>query len=91
MADWARRFERILDRYRREDGSRWTGAAIERATRGEVKRNYVSALKNGRIAHPSFEKLDAISSAMGFPVAAWRGEDPSYPSGGNPAGGRDRR
>ena len=76
MADWARRFERILDRYRREDGSRWTGAAIERATRGRVKRNYVSALKTGRVANPSFEKLFAISRAMGFPVEVWAEDDP---------------
>ena len=79
MADWARIFERILDRYRREDGSRWTGAAIERATRGQVKRNYVSALKTGRIRHPSFEKLDAISCAMGFPITAWKDDDPPGP------------
>lgn len=76
MADWARRFERLLDRYRREDGSRWTGAAIERATRGRVKRNYVSALKTGRVANPSFEKLLAISRAMGFPVDVWAEDDP---------------
>lgn len=80
MVDWARRFERLLDRYRREDGTPWTGAAIERATRGEVKRNYVSALKTGRIAHPSFEKLHAISRAMGFPVAAWAEDHPPGPS-----------
>lgn len=80
MADWGKRFERLLDHYRLPDGSRWTGGAIERATRGAVRRNYVSALRTGKIANPSFEKLDAIARAMGFPVAAW-GED--GPPGGS--------
>jgi transcriptional regulator with XRE-family HTH domain len=67
----ARRFERFLDTYRRPDGCRWGGADLERATGGVVTRSYVANLRKGRIENPGYEKMLAISRAMGFPPEAW--------------------
>jgi transcriptional regulator with XRE-family HTH domain len=39
-----------------------------------VTRSYVSNLKNGRIENPGLTKLEAISRAMGFPLALWFGD-----------------
>jgi hypothetical protein len=69
--DWGRRFRQIQDQHRKQDGTRWTGADIERATRGEVSRRYISLLKAGRIKDPSYSKIYAISKAMDFPLHAW--------------------
>lgn len=71
MTSIAKRFELLTDRYRLADGSRWTGKKLEDATGGRVTRSYVSALKKGTVAHPSYDKLDAISRAMGFPIELW--------------------
>lgn len=71
MPDWAERFEQMLDIYRRDDGSRWSGAALERATGGVVSRNYISKLRAGRIQDPSFYRMYVISKAMGVPLEAW--------------------
>lgn len=65
------KFVHLLDVYRRSDGTRWTGAEIERATRGRVSRFYVSRLRRGLIEDPSFSKIVAISRAMGVPLEAW--------------------
>lgn len=67
----ARKFESFLERYRREDGGRWTGQDLNDATGGVVTRSYVSALRKGRIENPGFEKLRAIAKAMGFPPELW--------------------
>lgn len=67
----ARRFEAFLERYRREDGGRWTGQDLHDATGGVVTRSYVSTLRKGRIENPGFEKLRAIAKAMGFPPELW--------------------
>lgn len=69
--DWAAVFEELLDRHRRDDGSRWGPRSIERATGGYVLYQYVSHLRAGRITHPSFSKIYAISRAMGIPLRAW--------------------
>lgn len=69
--DWAATFERFRFRYRREDGSKWTGAAIERATGGRVSTHYVSELRRGKIREPSYTRIYAISRAMGIPVEDW--------------------
>ena len=71
MTSWANRFENIRDRYRRDDGTRWGGAALERATGGKVSRSYVSKLRAGRVEEPSFEKIHALSIAMGVPLEEW--------------------
>ena len=65
------RFARLLNLYRRPDGSEWGGRDLERATGGTVKRAYVSLLKRGRIEHPGLDKLAAIADAMGFPPGLW--------------------
>lgn len=72
MEDWARRFELLRDEYRRDDGSKWTGAALERATGGIVSRTYVSEFARGKIKEPSFSKIVAMSDAMGIPLDVWR-------------------
>lgn len=71
VATWAETFERLLEKYRRDDGSRWTGAALERASEGRVSRYYVSTLRRGEINDPSFGRIAAISSAMGAPLEEW--------------------
>ena len=67
------RFGRLLDLYRKPDGSEWGGQDLENATGGTVTRSYVANLKNGRIENPGLAKLEAISGAMGFPPALWFG------------------
>ena len=67
----AQRFERLLDAYRRPDGSRWTGQQPDEATGGVVTRSYFTNLRKGRIESPGYEKMRAIANAMGFPPEAW--------------------
>ena len=71
MTRIARRFEALLDAYRRADGSRWSGQALHDATAGVVTRSYVTNLRKGRIRNPGYEKLSAIAGAMGFPPELW--------------------
>lgn len=67
----AQKFESFLDRYRREDGGRWSGQDLNDATGGVVTRSYVSTLRKGRIENPGFDKLRAIAKAMDFPPELW--------------------
>lgn len=67
------RFRRFLAFYRRPDGREWGGQDLEEATGKAVTRSYVSNLKSGRIENPGLAKLEAISTAMGFPPALWFG------------------
>ena len=60
----AQRFELFLDKYRRPDGSRWTGQKLDEATGGVVTRSYVTNLRKGRIGNPGYEKMLAIAKAM---------------------------
>lgn len=74
------RFRRLLQRYRKPDGSEWGGQDLENATGGTVTRSYVSNLKQGRIENPGLAKLEAIAGAMSFPPRLWfggRDEDPA--------------
>ena len=66
----AQRFELFLDKYRRPDGSRWTGQQIDEATGGVVSRSYVTNLRKGRIENPGYEKMRTMAKAMGFPPEA---------------------
>ncbi len=68
------RFGRLLDLYRKPDGSEWGGQDLEKATGGTVTRSYVSNLRKGRIGSPGLDKLAAIAEAMGFPPQLWFGE-----------------
>jgi transcriptional regulator with XRE-family HTH domain len=71
----AQRFERFLENYRRPDGSRWTGAQLDKATGGIVSRSYVTNLRKGRMENPGYEQMRAIAKAMGFPPEMWFEED----------------
>jgi transcriptional regulator with XRE-family HTH domain len=70
----SQKFEHLLDKYRRPDGSRWTGQRLEEATGGVVTRSYFVNLRKGRIESPGYEKMAAIAKAMGFPPEAWFSE-----------------
>ena len=85
----AQRFERLLDTYRRPDGSRWTGQQLDEATGGVVTRSYVTNLRKGRIENPGYEKMLAIARAMGFPPEAWFEDAPGDGAQAAPAEGRD--
>ena len=67
----AKKFEFLLDTYRRPDGRSWTGQEIDEATGGIVTRSYITNLRKGRIENPGYEKLRAIAKAMNFPPALW--------------------
>ena len=71
MSHVALKFERLLETYRREDGGRWSGVELERATGGVVTRSYATNLRKGRIENPGMDKLAALAKAMGFPPALW--------------------
>ena len=74
MSRVARKFERLLEAYRREDGGKWGGIELERATGGDVTRSYVTNLRKGRIENPGMDKLAAMATAMGFsPCSLVRG------------------
>ena len=61
----------MLERHRRDDGTKWGGKSLERATGGYVSHQWVGHLKSGRIQEPSFGKIVAISEAMGVPLEEW--------------------
>lgn len=80
MPDLSRRFRHFQNIHRRDDGSKWTGASLQRATRGRVSESWVSKLKTGRLDDPGFTKIYAISRVMGIPLGAWMEEDRSRES-----------
>ena len=49
MSHVARKFEGLLESYRHEDGGKWSGIELERATGGVLSRSYVTNLRKGRI------------------------------------------
>ena len=87
----AQKFELFLDRYRREDGSKWSGQNLADATGGVVTRSYVSTLRKGRIENPGFEKLRAIAKAMNFPPELWFEDVENLPKAAGPLRGEERR
>ena len=87
----AQKFELFLDKYRREDGSKWSGQDLADATGGVVTRSYVSTLRKGRIENPGFEKLGAIAKAMNFPPELWFEDVEILPEAARPARGEERR
>ena len=89
MSHVAPKFELLLETHRREDGRRWSGIELERATGGVVTRSYVTNLRKGRIDNPGMEKLDAIAKAMGFTPALWFEEEPTGAEGRGAAGTRE--
>jgi transcriptional regulator with XRE-family HTH domain len=67
----SQKFELFRERYRREDGGKWSGQDLQGATGGVVTRSYVSMLRKGKIENPGFDKLRAIAKAMGFSPELW--------------------
>lgn len=86
MTHVARKFERLLEAYPREDGGKWSGVELERATGGVVTRSYVTNLRKGRIENPGMDKLAALAKAMGFPPALWFEVESSGADGRGAAG-----
>jgi hypothetical protein len=82
----APKFERLLETHRREEGGRWSGVELERATGGVVTRTYVTNLRKGRIENPGMDKLAALVRAMGFPPTLWFEEGLSGADGRGAAG-----
>lgn len=77
------RFERLLELYRKPDGSEWGGQDLENATSRTVKRSYATNLRKGRIESPGLDKLGAIAEVMGFPPRLWfdaSDEEPADPA-----------
>jgi transcriptional regulator with XRE-family HTH domain len=70
----SQKFELFREKYRREDGGKWSGQDLQDATGGVVTRSYVSMLRKGKIENPGFDKLRAIAKAMGFSPELWFGE-----------------
>jgi hypothetical protein len=80
--DYGKRFLYLQERYRKPDGSKWTQAEIERATKGFVRANYLTNLVHGRIQQPGTDRLQAVAQVMRFPYELWfRKESPSELSG----------
>lgn len=71
-------FVRLLDKYRKPDGSRWTLKEIEDATDGFVRGVYLTNLKADRIRQPGLDRLKAIAHAVGFPAELWLKEPQSW-------------
>jgi transcriptional regulator with XRE-family HTH domain len=67
----SQKFELFRERYRRENGGKWSGQDLHDATGGVVTRSYVSMLRKGKIENPGFDKLRAIAKAMGFSPELW--------------------
>jgi transcriptional regulator with XRE-family HTH domain len=65
----------LRNRHRRDDGARWSGSALERATGGKVNASWVSKLATGKYEEPGFSKIVAMSHAMGIPLEAWLEEE----------------
>ena len=62
MSHVSRKVQSLLETYHREDGGKWSGIDLERATGGVLTRSYVSNLRKGRIENPGMDKLAAIAS-----------------------------
>lgn len=87
----AKKFEVLLEAYRRPDGRPWTGQEIDEATGGVVTRSYVTNLRKGRIENPGYEKLRAIARALGFPPELWFEENLDPDGGAKVKSGRELR
>lgn len=69
--DFGAQFARLLDTYRKPDGSRWQLKEIEDATNGFVKGGYLTNLRKGRIRQPGWDRMKAIAYVMGFSMRLW--------------------
>lgn len=82
----ARRFELLLDRFRRADGEPWRAVEIEAATGRRVTSSYTSALRKGKFQSPGIPHLRCIAETMGFPFDLWyvEPEEWDWVPGGRP-------
>ena len=70
-ARFGAKFARLLDIYRKPDGSRWSLKEIEDYTGGFVTGRYLTNLKAGRIQQPGLDRMREIARVLGFPVQLW--------------------
>lgn len=77
--DFAEKFRRFEEQYRKPDGTKWRNKDIEDATDGFVSGNYISNLKQGRYKNPGHDRLLAIAEVMGFPAELWYYGDEQVP------------
>lgn len=73
------KFELLLELYRKEDGTKWTGADFHRATEGYLNRGYISNFRKGRIDQPRHDKLQTIAGLMDFDPQLWFQEPEQWP------------
>ncbi len=75
--DFGAQFARLLDTYRKPDGSRWQLKEIEEATNGFVRGGYLTNLRKGRIRQPGWDRMKAVARVVGFPMQLWF-EEPKH-------------
>lgn len=68
---YGRRFELLLDRFRRPDGYRWSNAELAQASGGTLSPQYLGQLAKGKYRRPGTDRLSAIAEVVGFPVELW--------------------
>jgi hypothetical protein len=71
QSPYTRKFNIMLKVISGPDGGEWTGTKMERATGGKLLTSYFSSLRDGHIAIPRADKIEAIANAMGFPPQLW--------------------
>lgn len=84
--DYADRFNKFLQIYSHpdrwsmygEEVEPWKGTEIEKASNGEINRQYVSSLKNGKLKDPGHRKLVVIAKVMGFPIELWHAPEEQW-------------
>lgn len=69
--NFGKKLARLLEIYRKPDGSKFRLKEIEDATEGFVSGRYLTNLKADRIRQPGHDRLAAIARVMGFPKELW--------------------
>lgn len=82
--DFGKQFERLLDTYRKPDGSVWSLKEIEEGTGGFVRGGYLTNLRKGRIRQPGWDRMKAIARVVGFPERLWLEEPKGWALPGGP-------
>jgi transcriptional regulator with XRE-family HTH domain len=68
----ARKFGLLLEAYRpRENGGKWSGIELERATGGVLTRSHITNLRKGRIENRGMDKLWALASERWASPELW--------------------
>lgn len=71
QSDYNRKFNIMLKIMVAPDGGAWTGTKMLHATGGKMQTSYYSSFRDGHISIPKADKLEVISSAMGFAPHLW--------------------